>query len=176
MLISILLMSSCISKRDMLQLYGKPEEKARVDTLNGMYSNNPKGMTMLKKESLWYQFQALGMKEKFDDWKRAEVKLDARNRRKIIATVYVKDVPIETKELKGKFKNDCFLVKRKIHVKGVPLIFFKYDEKFTMLTFDEKNRLMVHTKELQYGGFFVFLKGKKLYENYTYRQKRYNAD
>jgi len=168
--ISILLGTSCISRKQMLDLYPDKTEAVSIDDFNGIYSNKCEGSNLTRGESLWFQFQTIGIKEKFDKWKRAEVELEVLNKRQIKATVSVKGVPIDTKILKGKFDNGSFVMKRRIKPKGIPLILFHYFESVTMLSFEDSNTLRVHTKHLKYGGFFLFLKGKKETETHSYKK------
>lgn len=169
-LFAIILNTNCISRKQMLALYPEKTEATSIEDFNGTYWNKCEGNNLTREESLWAQFQSIGIKEKFDKWKRAEVTLEIINNRQIKATVSVKGVPIETKILKGKFENGSFVLKRRIKPKGIPLILFHYNESVTMLSFEDSNTLRVHTKYLKYGGFFLFLKGKKEIETRSYKK------
>lgn len=170
--LAIVLFSSCISKKEMIGMYESNSSSQNIQVLNGNYKNTNKGITLLRNESLWYHFQKIGVKEKFEDWKKAEIKLEAINDHSIQATVYIKDTPIDTKILKGKFENGCFIMKRRIKPKGIPLVLFHYNESVTMLTLDGEKELRVYRKHLKYGGMFVFWKGKKETEMFVYKRKK----
>jgi len=153
-------------------LYAETESSIKIEDLNGTYSNTSKGFSILKNETLWYQFKALGIREKFDHSKKADIRLEVISKNKIRATAIVDNIPIESKVLKGEFKNGCFLINRKVRPRGFPLIIFYYHESVTMLTIDDNDNLRVHNKRLKYGGVFLFLKGKKVINTYDYKRNR----
>lgn len=153
-------------------MYEKDIDKSQVmESLNGRYANKSKKGSLARENSLWAQFQKLGVKEKFDKWKRAEIELKGLSKTKLQATVYVDGKPIDSKILKGKFKNGCFILKRKMKHNGIPVVWFRYLESVVMLSIDSDGLLNAHTKNYKYKGFMLFMKGKQKVEINSYKVK-----
>lgn len=168
--IFLFLSSSCVSRKKMVNLYATEVTSEPVESMNGTYSNDAKGLNFGKNETFWYQLQRIDVKEKFEKAKRAEVKLEVVSKHKINATLYVKGTPFDSKILKGKYQNGCFVLKRKFKPHGIPLIKFHYKEAVSMLSL-HKGDMQVHTKTFKYGGWFVFFKGKTLTKVMNYSAK-----
>lgn len=163
-------LSSCVSKQSLSDLYESSSSDLKIEDLNGIYENDHKGINLLNRETIWYQFRALSTKDKLERWRKAEVKLEVLSPKKIRAIIYDNKVPIDSKILKGEFKNGCFIIRRKILPLGIPLTIFYYSEYITMLTIDDKKDLRIHTKRLKYKNFLFYFKGKRFVESNTYRR------
>lgn len=169
---SILLCSSCVSVKQVEQL--NREEHNGIKITEGTCSNLPQGKrnyynrTLLEQvsrrfilrdslDTLWRDYDMIFSRNEFDD-----------------KTLYLRvldgDEFVTYKEIKGKWKNNSFYVRRLMRPVGVPFIFYWYYEKKLILTFTE-TALHISKGESRVGMVFLASGGGNDYSRALYIRK-----
>ncbi|WP_107037539.1 hypothetical protein [Brumimicrobium mesophilum] len=144
LILLILILCSCVSTKKLEKL--GPNEESYSDFENLIYSNCPNYLD----NSCDYRFNLVDQlrlevfsKDTLPNWNHLLVEI-RKNKKSLSINVIDGDRLVENFELKGKWKNDSFYVRRFIRPIGIPLLFFIYYEKKLILKFLEDELLVIN--------------------------------
>ena len=122
--------------------------------------------------SLWSVLTKKNNTSKFSDQYNdsgSVVKLTATSKKRIKAQLYVYDILVEEREIKGKVKGDYFSVKRKVHYLGLPFTYLSYAEYKLQLGKNKSNNLYIDGASGWFTSIFIF--GAGTWDEYNFMYK-----
>lgn len=97
----------------------------------------------------------------------SRIKLTSQGQKRILAQLYFGDKKMGQEILKGKFKNQYFIARRKIHYSGVPVIFMGYSSNKYHISKDSSGILYIDGARTAFGWILLFVAGS----DYRYHYK-----
>lgn len=157
-----ILFQSCISLKDMNSLEPKIINSGDQKKLDGVYSNQPTDSVNIDgydlRTLLLRPFYNYSLEEEKNYSGEIELKQISDKKLKVS---YLKNGEVkESKNLKGKFKNGFFSVRRKLIPIGIPLIFYVYLERRIMIGLDD-DKLIIKTRKYAFAQILLLFAGDK---------------
>ena len=138
--------------------------------LNGYYSNIAGNKTEKQKNSLWRQINFL-QKDTIANWEKHKVEFEVINKKRIKVKLWLEDMLVSEKVLKGRIKPHYFSTRTKAKRGGVPLIYyFESDSKFE-IGIRNDNRLVVNRASNTMGMIFIISAGNTQQFTGIYRKE-----
>lgn len=137
--------SSCYSANRLINSSDKPVAPFKAHTLTGLYHNNIEGDV---DNTLWTDLYAARKFRKTDPYVYdSMIKMEVVNDKKVLAHLIVDGSIAETLEMKGRMKDDYFVVNRKFFLLPVPFLFFYKDHKTILGNLENGNLHIVQGKK-----------------------------
>ncbi|SFW57523.1 hypothetical protein [Cellulophaga fucicola] len=170
LLILVTFSSSCISIKstateDVIEL-----NNATINKINGTYSNVAKNKLETEYTSLWKQMKFL-KKDTIPNWEDHKVELKAKNKHRIEAKLWYKNVLVSQRMLRGRIRDNHFSVKRQIKIVGVPFIFFFTKDNKYKIGLTKDNQLLLNRATDDIGMIFLMSAGKSEQFNALYTKE-----
>ena len=169
-LILVAFSSSCISIKSTATEELVELNNATIAKFNGTYSNLAKNKLETEHASLWKQMKFL-KKDTIPNWEEHKIELEVKNRHRIKAKLWHKNVLVSERMLRGRIRNNHFSVKRQIKIVGVPFIFFFTSDNKYEIGLTKDKQLVLNRATDDIGMLFLMSAGKSEQFNAVYTKE-----
>jgi len=143
----------------------------KIEFSTGMYENCPfEGCKDYNRSLLANSTYRKVNHDTLNDWDDISVEIK-KGVEVLQLNFYRNDTLIIEHELKGKWKNNSFYSKRIVHPRGVPFVYYWYDERKTIFTWFE-NYMIISKGETRFGMIFIMNAGSSDYTWMRYEEKK----
>lgn len=170
-LISLILSAGCVSSEKVFTNIQGADSKKKLEFFTGQYNNEPSEIkdefeVRPLYEMLFKPFYSFEWKEPRDF--SGVIELEVISKRKIKAKYFSGGVLLKSKILKGIFKDGVFSVRKKVKVRGIPIIYFFYDEVKIIFGSSKNGDLIVSYGSSSFGNVLIASGGGE-----TFYRERY---
>lgn len=165
------LLSSCVSWKKLDQVI---KNEPIPQTFSSLQIYNYAVPDSLEQTDRYYSFHTLNQmhfskKDTLINWRETLIQLDSLENG-LMASFFFRDTLADQYFLKGQWKDNFFYAKRRIKAKGIPPIFFFYDEKLSVIG-NYGSHLSLFQTELKAGMILFFSAGGQDYYREQYQTK-----
>lgn len=144
---------------------------SNLNTINGTYGNLSADTAFCTDKPLWslLNFRALYLRrDTLVDFASYAVELHVIDSTRIVAKLWDGKTLLQTKEVKGKIKNNCFSIRRQVRIIGIPFLFFFTADYKTQLGFDSNGNLILDLAENRFGNIIFMAAGNRFRCDYKF--------
>ena len=142
-----------------------------LTSVNGKYSNLSVDTTFCTDKPLWslLNFRAMYLRrDTLVDWANYVVELHVIDSTRIEAKLWEGKALLQTKELKGKIKDNCFSIRRQVRIIGIPFLFFFTADYKTQIGIDSNGNLILDLAENRFGNIIFMAAGNRYRCDYKF--------
>ncbi len=107
---------------------------------------------------------------KCENFESSIITFEVLSKNRVQVQYIEKNKIIDSKILRGKYKNGYFSVRRKINSRGIPFIYYKSEEVKIIAGITKANDLILKIRGSKGGGFLIFNNGVPIRENYAFKK------